>query len=99
MFLVAAILVAIQLAAVIALARLVGNHWPVLAGVGVLNGLFFLGMRNPWRDWARSRLWLYLGLWPFFAWAAFCLSLSLLLPVGLLAAWLTPIDVDQALAA
>jgi predicted MPP superfamily phosphohydrolase len=100
---VATVAVGAQIPATAAAARLSGHPALTLAGAAALNVPFIAGMRNPWRDWGRRglwlRLWLYLGLWPFFCWAALCLAFLLLAPVGLLAAALTPLTVDQALAA
>ena len=90
---------AIQVPMVLAIGRL-GHHLAAsCAGAGALNVPFVLGMRNPWRDWGRSRLWLYLGLWPFFAWGAVCIAFTMIVPVGLLAALATPLTLDRALSA
>src|SRR5215471_13574313 len=77
--------IAVQVPMVLAVGRLGHHPGAALAGAGVLNVPFMLGMRNPWRDWGRSRLWLYLGMWPFFAWAAVCIAFALVVPAGLLA--------------
>jgi predicted MPP superfamily phosphohydrolase len=95
----ALVVVGVQAPALLALARLTGHRGITLATAGALNVPFLVGMRNPWRDWARSPLWLYLGLWPFFAWAAFCLSFLLVAAPGLLVGLLTPLGLDRALAA
>src|SRR6185369_15911167 len=79
---VAAIALAVQVPAVVALGRLTHHARLTLAAAAALNIPFLLGMRNPWRDWGRSRLWLYLGLWPFFSWGAAALAFALVLPIG-----------------
>jgi predicted MPP superfamily phosphohydrolase len=90
---------ALQVPAVFALGHLVAHRALAFALAVAVNAPFLLAMRNPWRDWARARLWLYLGLWPFFAWSATCLAFLLVLPAILLVAFLTPLGFDRALAA
>ena len=91
--------VGVQIPLVLAVGRLCHHLAASSAAAAMLNVPFVLGMRNPWRDWGRSRLWLYLGLWPFFAWGAVSIAFALVAPVGLLAALLTPLGLDRALAA
>jgi predicted MPP superfamily phosphohydrolase len=99
LFIAAAMVAAVQVPALLAIGRL-GHHPGVaVAGAAALNAPFVLVMRNPWRDWGQSRLWLYLWLWPFFGWGATCLAFLLLAPVALLATWLTPLRLEVALAA
>jgi predicted MPP superfamily phosphohydrolase len=91
--------IALQIPMVLTIGRLAHHPGVSAAGAGIINVPFVLAMRNPWRDWGRSRLWLYLGLWPFFVWGAICIAFALVVPIGLLAALLTPLALDRALAA
>jgi predicted MPP superfamily phosphohydrolase len=90
--------IALQIPMVLTIGRLAHHPGVSAAGAGIINVPFLLAMRNPWRDWGRSRLWLYLGLWPFFVWGAICIAFALVAPIGLLAALLTPLALDRALA-
>jgi hypothetical protein len=96
---VAAIALGVQVPAVVALGRLTHHAMLTLGAAAALNVPFLAGMRNPWRDWGRSRAWLYLGLWPFFVWGAWALAFALVLPVGLLVALLTPLTLHQVVIA
>jgi uncharacterized protein len=99
LWIISAVGVGLQVPTVWALGRL-GHHIGLaLAVAALLNVPFFAALRNPWRDWGRSRLWIYAGLWPFFAWAALCLAFALVLPVGLVAALVTPLTLNRALVA
>ncbi len=87
-----------QVPALLAIGRLSGSVvlMLVLTALGLAASL--ITSRNPWEHRPRSRLELYLVMWPFFAWWAVC---AVFLGLGLLAlgvAALTAVSLDRALA-
>src|SRR4029079_11310451 len=89
----------VQVPGVAALAHFLGN-WPLAVGGATLLSLPYLyGLRNPFEDRPKSRLYLYAGLWPFFAWWVACLVFAALAPPALLIAWIARLPLDGALAA
>src|SRR6266566_503942 len=68
----------VQVPGVAALAHFFG-HWPLAVGGATLISLPFLyGLKSPFEDRPKSRLYLYAGLWPFFAWWVACLVFAAL---------------------
>jgi predicted MPP superfamily phosphohydrolase len=89
----------VQVPGVAALAHFLGN-WPLAVGGATLISLPFLyGLRRPFEDRPKSRLYLYGGLWPFFAWWVACLVFAALAPLALLVAWTLRLPSDGTLAA
>jgi uncharacterized protein len=89
----------VQVPGVAALAHFLGN-WPLAVGGATLISLPFLyGLRRPFEDHPKSRLYLYAGLWPFFAWWVACLVFAALAPIALFVAWAAGLPYDGALAA
>jgi predicted MPP superfamily phosphohydrolase len=89
----------VQVPGVAAVAHFTGN-WPVtLAGAVAISTPFLWTLRSPWDDLPKSRLYRWLGLWPFFAWWTACLAFALLAPVAWAAARVATIPTDPMLAA
>jgi predicted MPP superfamily phosphohydrolase len=88
----------VQVPALWTLIRLTGRPGLVgLLGAALLAPLFSAA-RNVWEHKPRSRLHLYLVMWPFFIWATLCVIFTVIFPVALLVAWLSPASLDQSLA-
>jgi predicted MPP superfamily phosphohydrolase len=88
----------VQVPSVAALAHFLG--WPLAVGGATLLSLPYLyGLRNPFEDKPKSRLYLYAGLWPFFAWWVASLVFAALAPLALLVAWAAHLPIDGALVA
>jgi predicted MPP superfamily phosphohydrolase len=87
----------VQVPGVAALAHFLG-HWPLAVGGATLISLPFLyGLRSPFEDRPKSRLYLA-GLWPFFAWWVACLVFAALALPALAVAWAARLPLDGALA-
>jgi uncharacterized protein len=72
----------VQVPGVAALAHYVG--WPAAAGGATLLSLpYLVGLRSPFEDRPKSRLYLYGALFPFFAWWVACLVFAGLSPLAL----------------
>jgi predicted MPP superfamily phosphohydrolase len=95
---VVALAVGVQVPAWLALARLTGHAAVALAAAALMLVPALTTSRNPWEHRPRSRLELYLVMWPFFAWWTVCLVFAALAPLALLVAAASPLSLDQALA-
>jgi uncharacterized protein len=93
-----ALVIAPQLPAVVALGWISGLPLLGVAPALALSGAFFAA-RGGYRFRARGPLHLYLGLWPFFAWWAACLSFCALAPLALAGGLLAGIAPVTAVAA
>jgi uncharacterized protein len=88
-----------QIPALLAIGRLTGQP-AVAGGLAALMLAASLALaRNPWEHRPRSRVELYLVMWPFFAWWTICAVFAGLAPVALLLAATRVVSLDQALAA
>ena len=88
----------VQVPSVAALAHFLG--WPLAVGGATLLSLPYLyGLRNPFEDKPKSRLYLYGALFPFFAGWVASLVFAVLAPLALLLAWALHLHMDAALAA
>lgn len=74
----------LQLPALAALAPLVRHPSALYLLAALISAPFLLTVRTIWDQRPRSRLHLYLGLWPFFAWWTFCLVMTVYAPLALL---------------
>jgi predicted MPP superfamily phosphohydrolase len=89
----------VQIPGVAALAHF-ARSWPLaLGGATLLSLPFVYGLRSPFDDQPKSRLYLYGGLWPFFAWWVSCLVFAALAPLALLIAWAGKLPLDPPLVA
>jgi predicted MPP superfamily phosphohydrolase len=88
----------IPLPAWLTLARLTGRPGLVAAAAALLTIPFLLGMRSLWEHKPRSKVHLYLVMWPFFVWWTVCIAYLGVLPLALLVAAVTPVSLDSALA-
>jgi predicted MPP superfamily phosphohydrolase len=86
----------VQVPGVAAVAHLIGS-WPLAVGGATLLSLPYLyGLRSPFEDRPKSRL--YLGaLWPFFTWWVSCLVFAALAPLALVVAWAARLPIDPPL--
>ncbi len=101
-FLAVVVLVALvaQIPGVLTLGRLVGGYRGVVAAAGLVTLPFIWStLRNPFQHARTSRLRLYLTQWPFYVWWMVCLTHFLFAPGALLVAALSPVPLNQALAA
>ncbi len=86
----------VQLPGVAAVAHFVG--WPLAAGGATLISLpYLVGLRSVFDDRPKSRLYLYGGLFPFFAWWVGCLVFAALAPLALGVAWMAHLPMNSAL--
>ncbi len=96
---VVALAVGVQVPAWLAIARLSGHVTVALAVAALMLVPALMTSRNPWEHRPRSRVELYLVMWPFFVWWTVCLVFAGLVPLALLVAAATPLSIDQTLAA
>jgi predicted MPP superfamily phosphohydrolase len=89
---------AVQVPALYTLVRLTRRPLLVAVLAAALLVPLFAAARNVWDHRPRSRLHLYLVLWPFFIWGTICLVFTTLFPLALLVAWFTPVSLDRSLA-
>jgi uncharacterized protein len=94
-----AVAVVVQIPAWLAIARLTGNAAVALAVAALMLLPVLATSRNPWEHRPRSRLELYLVMWPFFVWWTACLVFAALAPLALLLAATTALSTDASLAA
>jgi predicted MPP superfamily phosphohydrolase len=76
-----------ELPLVATVAHLASSWLFAVALAAVVTTPFLVGLRSPFEDRPKSPLYLYLGLWPFFAWWASGLVLAVLAPLALGLAW------------
>jgi uncharacterized protein len=88
-----------QVPALLAIGRITGSAAGAL-GLGALALAASVAMtRNPWEHRPRSRVELYLVMWPFFAWWTMCAVFAGLGLLAVLVAAATAATMDQTLAA
>ncbi|HZS42286.1 MAG TPA: metallophosphoesterase [Polyangia bacterium] len=88
----------VQIPGVAAVAHFI-RSWPLAAAGATLITLpYLMGLRSPFEDRPKGRLYLYGGLWPFFAWWTACLAFAVLAPIALGVAWVARAPIDPPLA-
>jgi predicted MPP superfamily phosphohydrolase len=90
----------VQVPGVTAIAHWLGS-WPIAVGGAALISIpYLVGLRRPFEDRPKGWLYLYGGLWPFFAWWSACLAFAVLAPLALALGWLVPwLTMDRGLGA
>jgi predicted MPP superfamily phosphohydrolase len=86
-----------QIPALLAIGRLTREPAMALGLAAVMLAASLALARNPWEHRPRSRVELYLVMWPFFAWWTICAVFAGLCPVALLVAATRVVSLDQAL--
>jgi uncharacterized protein len=98
--LVVALAAGVQLPALLTLGHLTGHYAAAMAAGTLVSIPFFKeGVHRPWDQRPRSRLHLYLGMWPFYVWWTICLVFLLLAPLTLALAAATRVSFKGALIA
>jgi len=88
----------VPLPAWLALARLTARPALVAVAAALLTVPFIVDLRSLWEHRPRSRLHLYLVMWPFFVFWTISMVFLALAPLALLVAAVTPATLDAALA-
>jgi predicted MPP superfamily phosphohydrolase len=91
--------VGVQVPAWLAIARLTGRPAVAVAVAALMLVPALSTARNPWEHRPRSRVELYLLMWPFFAWWTTCLLFAALAPIAILVAAASALSLDASLAA
>jgi predicted MPP superfamily phosphohydrolase len=94
-----AIATLIQIPMVLTIGHLSGERLKTIVLAALLLLPSAAWARNPWEHRPRSRLELYLVMWPFFVWWVICAAFLGFAAIGLLVAALTTVTVDSALKA
>src|SRR4051812_30882275 len=87
----------VQVPGVAGLAHFTGSWLIPLLFAALVSAPFLYGLRSPWDDLPKGRLYRWVGLWPFFAWWTACLAFAVLAPVSWAAAKIANLPSDPML--